>query len=118
MPVALITGASRGLGRAVAEGLADRGWRLVIDARGDAALQEVRAKLDAVRPGSLSGADASDRIHAYLVDHWELSRLRTLQKSCGRSSSVNLVWLSTDPPPNRRRYGVRGRMDSGVDAGR
>ncbi len=32
-PVALITGASQGLGRAIAEALADRGWRLVIDAR-------------------------------------------------------------------------------------
>ena len=31
--VALITGASQGLGLALAEALADRGWTLVIDAR-------------------------------------------------------------------------------------
>ena len=30
---ALITGASRGLGRALATALSDRGWRLVVDAR-------------------------------------------------------------------------------------
>ncbi len=33
MPIALITGASRGLGRATAAALAGRGWRLVADAR-------------------------------------------------------------------------------------
>ena len=33
MPTAIVTGASRGLGLALAGALADRGWRLVIDAR-------------------------------------------------------------------------------------
>lgn len=42
---ALITGASRGLGRALAGALAARGWRLVIDARGAEALESVRAEL-------------------------------------------------------------------------
>jgi NAD(P)-dependent dehydrogenase (short-subunit alcohol dehydrogenase family) len=32
-PVALVTGASKGLGRALAFELTDRGWRLVVDAR-------------------------------------------------------------------------------------
>src|SRR5581483_6236993 len=45
-PVALITGASRGLGRELARALAKDGWRLVLTARGAAelsALTEVAA---------------------------------------------------------------------------
>ena len=45
MPVALITGASRGLGRALAIELADRGWRLVVDARSAADLAAVESEL-------------------------------------------------------------------------
>ncbi|MGW3464223.1 SDR family NAD(P)-dependent oxidoreductase, partial [Streptomyces olivaceoviridis] len=40
MPVAIITGASKGLGRALAEALGARGWDLVLDARGADALKE------------------------------------------------------------------------------
>ncbi|HMA38193.1 MAG TPA: SDR family oxidoreductase [Chloroflexia bacterium] len=44
-PTALITGASRGLGRALARALAQRGWTLILDARGADALDAVRAEL-------------------------------------------------------------------------
>ena len=39
MPVGIVTGASRGLGRAVTRALVDRGWRIVVDARDGAALR-------------------------------------------------------------------------------
>src|SRR5690348_11183577 len=45
MRTALITGASRGLGLALAKQLAGEGWQLVIDARGAEALEAARALL-------------------------------------------------------------------------
>jgi len=48
MRTAIVTGASRGLGLALARALAQRGWGLVIDARGAAALEAARSELGAV----------------------------------------------------------------------
>jgi NAD(P)-dependent dehydrogenase (short-subunit alcohol dehydrogenase family) len=59
-PIALITGASKGLGRALARGLADRGWRLVLDARNSSALSAVAADL----PGAIAvRGDVADVAH-------------------------------------------------------
>lgn len=60
MPVAVITGASRGLGRALAEDLAGDGWDLVIDARDETALQRVAAELAAAAPRAQIRARAGD----------------------------------------------------------
>jgi len=60
MPTALITGASKGFGRALAHALSDRGWRLVIDARNDADLERVATDL----PGAVAVAgDVADLRH-------------------------------------------------------
>ncbi|HEX2048069.1 MAG TPA: SDR family oxidoreductase [Acidimicrobiales bacterium] len=45
MPTAIITGASRGLGLALARALADRSWNLVLDARGAEALDRAAEEL-------------------------------------------------------------------------
>src|SRR5688572_17324469 len=45
MSTAIVTGASRGLGLALAGALADRGWRLVIDARDGVALEQAATRL-------------------------------------------------------------------------
>jgi NAD(P)-dependent dehydrogenase (short-subunit alcohol dehydrogenase family) len=44
-PTVLITGASRGLGLALARALAERGWNLIIDARGVEELQAAQEEL-------------------------------------------------------------------------
>src|SRR5690348_4439478 len=58
---ALITGASRGLGLALARALARDGWTLIVDARGADALEAARAELarqtDVIAiPGDVTGA--------------------------------------------------------------
>ena len=58
-PVAIVTGASRGLGHALAVGLAEAGWQLVVDARDAAALSSAWAGHDAV---AVAG-DIRDPVH-------------------------------------------------------
>ena len=62
MPVAIITGASRGLGRALARALDSRGWSLVLDARGARDLAAVRDELDPATTVALAG-DVTDPEH-------------------------------------------------------
>jgi len=51
MPTAIVTGASRGLGLALARALGERGWNLVIDARGGEALGDAAAAVTASSTG-------------------------------------------------------------------
>src|SRR5262245_53492632 len=58
--VALVTGASRGLGLAIAKELARRGWTLIIDARGAEALGAARHDLEQLHPEAKVIALAGD----------------------------------------------------------
>jgi NAD(P)-dependent dehydrogenase (short-subunit alcohol dehydrogenase family) len=72
VPVGIVTGASRGLGLALVRALAERGWRLVVDARGADELERAVAGIEGVQalPGDVSDpehrrglvAAAGDRI--------------------------------------------------------
>jgi NAD(P)-dependent dehydrogenase (short-subunit alcohol dehydrogenase family) len=62
-PTAIVTGASRGLGLALARALAERGWRLVIDARTESELEAARAELAGHTQVVAIAGDVADSWH-------------------------------------------------------
>jgi NAD(P)-dependent dehydrogenase (short-subunit alcohol dehydrogenase family) len=65
MDIAIVTGASRGLGLALSRALAERGWSLVVDARGADALAAAAAELSALGSGSVVAVpgDVATAVH-------------------------------------------------------
>jgi NAD(P)-dependent dehydrogenase (short-subunit alcohol dehydrogenase family) len=63
MSTAIITGASRGLGLALARALAERGWRLVLDARGAADLEHAARELGTLTEVAAIPGDVADLRH-------------------------------------------------------
>jgi NAD(P)-dependent dehydrogenase (short-subunit alcohol dehydrogenase family) len=61
MRTAVVTGASRGLGLALGRALVERGWRLVVDARGGAALEAAWAGIPNVTTVAGNLADVRHR---------------------------------------------------------
>jgi NAD(P)-dependent dehydrogenase (short-subunit alcohol dehydrogenase family) len=61
MPTAIVTGGSRGLGLALGRALVERGWRLVVDARGAEALEHEWSGTPAVTTVSGNLADVAHR---------------------------------------------------------
>ncbi len=98
MPLALITGASRGFGLALARSLAGRGWDLIVDGRDAGALNIVTAPLGAAVtavPG-----DVADPVHR--------ADLATAVVRAGRLDLIvnNASTLGPSPLPGLDRYPV------------
>ena len=85
--VALVTGGSKGIGRAVAAGLASEGCRIAIAARGAEALRETAESLEAkgaevlTLPADLAEPDAARRVVEAVVARF--GRLEILVNNAG-----------------------------------
>ncbi|MFH8569928.1 SDR family NAD(P)-dependent oxidoreductase [Streptomyces sp. NPDC017993] len=100
MPVAIITGASKGLGRALATALAARGWDLVVDARSAGPLEEAARGLrgSGTRVVALPGDVADSGHRAELVAAaCELGGLDLLVNNASVLGAAPLVRLAEHP---------------------
>ncbi len=103
MGVAIVTGASRGLGEALATGLAGAGWSLVIDGRDQATLQEAADRIRAqAAPGArlvaLTG-DVTDADHRHELTGaaFELGGLDLVVNNAGTLGASPLPSLADYP---------------------
>jgi NAD(P)-dependent dehydrogenase (short-subunit alcohol dehydrogenase family) len=96
-PVAVITGASRGLGKALATALAAEGYALVLDARDAAALRAAATSLPGERVRTVPG-DVADPAHR--------EQLRQAAASLGGASLLinNASTLGATPLPALAAY--------------
>jgi NAD(P)-dependent dehydrogenase (short-subunit alcohol dehydrogenase family) len=102
MSVAIVTGASRGLGEAVATGLARAGWSLVVDARDGGALTAAAERIRAAAP------DAS-RVVALAGDVTDVSHRHALTDAAVALGGIDLVvnnasTLGASPLPSLADY--------------
>jgi NAD(P)-dependent dehydrogenase (short-subunit alcohol dehydrogenase family) len=80
MPTALITGASRGLGAAISEALAERGWDVAVTARDSQALHRF-----------VAASPSASRITAVAGDVGDQAHRRELVERAARAGGIDLV---------------------------
>ncbi len=99
--VAIITGGSRGIGRAIALGLAAEGCKVAIAARGEEALERVAEEVRATGgqalavPGDLTLPGSAERLVNRAVETF--GRLDIVVNNLGGSAPANKPFMETEP---------------------
>ena len=96
MPLAVITGASRGLGGALAHALELRGWDLLVDARDAAALDAAVGGRTRAVPGDVTDPAHRSRLVAAAADGGGASLLVNNASTLGASPQPELAHLNDD----------------------
>lgn len=97
-PTVLITGVTRGLGLALARGLAQRGWHLIINGRTQPTLQAVHRELSTLTQVTAVPGDVTDKAHR--------QALAVAAQAAGGLDAVinNASFLGPSPQPNLLDY--------------
>jgi NAD(P)-dependent dehydrogenase (short-subunit alcohol dehydrogenase family) len=105
-PVAVITGASRGLGAALAEGLAREGWHLVVDARTATELDAAAAALARLTTVTALAGDVVDDDHR--------AGLAAAAERLGGAALLvnNASTLGGSPPPRLAGFPLPALLDT------
>ncbi|MEW2084358.1 SDR family oxidoreductase [Streptomyces sp. NPDC005283] len=115
MPVAVITGASKGLGRALASALAQQGWDLVLGARTGSVLEESARRIGAAQGTRVVAVvgDVTDAGHRkeLLATARELGGLDLLVSNASALGAEPLVRLDALP-----LEGLRAALETNVVA--
>jgi 3-oxoacyl-[acyl-carrier protein] reductase len=113
-PAALITGSSRGIGKGIAKALADAGYQIALNARGDT--EELRAAVDEIRALGVVATglvgDVSDiSNHEHMLDSAEVAigPLTTLVNNAGVTVLVRGDMLATTSESYDRCLAVNTR---------
>ena len=125
MPTAIVTGASRGLGAALARGLVERGWSVVIDARGADALSRVTTDLEARADGATGSEngtspatrDSRPRVRAIAGDITDPAHATALVEAAEQLGDLELVVnnassLGPSPLPPLATYSPNGLRET------
>ena len=110
--VALITGASRGLGREVARLYAARGMPLILTARGEEALGEAAAELEPLTSVVALAGDVADRAHAERLVGIGLEQFGRIDVLVNNASSIGPSPMPTveDYPPEALEEVLRANL--------